>query len=245
MIAFNLIEVADSLPEGWRLWRNWHLAIAPDNKTEIEALEADGGQYLGYTQQWEYEGNYHTPAYLVPMVKTLFDNYSYLRRKKVAIDLKYAAFKAEKERFDLFRLYFLAIRIDKGMLFKIGITSRPKIEARIEEIKSDLKHLGVTCVEVLCELTGYSFLEAFFKAEYEAKGRKIGSLSEYFAFSDDELDEIMNEFKRLGYSSTNHRDSIRQGMHKARLLGKHVGRKKDGEGFLQKPKSKLVYFFQI
>lgn len=44
------IEVGDSLPEGWQLWRNWHLAIAPDNKTEIEALEADGGRYLGYTR---------------------------------------------------------------------------------------------------------------------------------------------------------------------------------------------------
>lgn len=44
------VEVADSLFEGWRLWHKWHLAIAPDNKTEIEALEVDGGRYLGYTR---------------------------------------------------------------------------------------------------------------------------------------------------------------------------------------------------
>lgn len=44
------IEIADSLSEGWRLWHKWHLAIAPDNKREIEALEADGGQYLGYAR---------------------------------------------------------------------------------------------------------------------------------------------------------------------------------------------------
>ncbi|MDQ4142066.1 MAG: methyltransferase domain-containing protein [Bacteroidota bacterium] len=44
------LEVADSLPEGWRLWRQWHLAIAPDNQTEIEALEADKGRYLGYVR---------------------------------------------------------------------------------------------------------------------------------------------------------------------------------------------------
>ncbi len=44
------IEVADSLLEGWRLWRQWHLAIAPDNQTEIEALEADKGRYLGYVR---------------------------------------------------------------------------------------------------------------------------------------------------------------------------------------------------
>jgi hypothetical protein len=44
------IEIADSLSEGWRLWHKWHLAVAPDNKTEIEALEADSGRYLGYAR---------------------------------------------------------------------------------------------------------------------------------------------------------------------------------------------------
>ena len=42
--------MADSLAEGWRLWRRWHLAIAPDNKIEIDALTADAGLYLGYTR---------------------------------------------------------------------------------------------------------------------------------------------------------------------------------------------------
>jgi hypothetical protein len=40
------IEIADTLPDGWRLWRDWHLAIAPDNRKEIEALETDEGRYL-------------------------------------------------------------------------------------------------------------------------------------------------------------------------------------------------------
>lgn len=44
------IEVADTLPDGWRLWRDWHLAIAPDNRVEIEALEKDEGRYLGYVR---------------------------------------------------------------------------------------------------------------------------------------------------------------------------------------------------
>lgn len=42
------IEVADSMQGGWKFWRDWHLAIAPDNATEIKALEADMGRYLGY-----------------------------------------------------------------------------------------------------------------------------------------------------------------------------------------------------
>ena len=42
------VVLADAMPEGWRFWRAWHLSVAPDNKTEIEALEADAGEYLGY-----------------------------------------------------------------------------------------------------------------------------------------------------------------------------------------------------
>ena len=44
------IVVADTLPDGWRLWRDWHRVIAPANKAEIQALEADQGRYLGYVR---------------------------------------------------------------------------------------------------------------------------------------------------------------------------------------------------
>ena len=44
------IEVADTLHDGWRLWLDWHHAIAPDNHVEIEALEEDRGRYLGYVR---------------------------------------------------------------------------------------------------------------------------------------------------------------------------------------------------
>ena len=44
------VEIADILPDGWRLWLDWHRAIAPDNAVEIRALEADGGRHLGYVR---------------------------------------------------------------------------------------------------------------------------------------------------------------------------------------------------
>jgi len=44
------IDVADTLPDGWRLWRDWITAVAPDNAVEIRALEADRGSYLGYVR---------------------------------------------------------------------------------------------------------------------------------------------------------------------------------------------------
>lgn len=42
------IELADTMHDGWRLWLDWHRAVAPDNEAEINALEADRGSYLGY-----------------------------------------------------------------------------------------------------------------------------------------------------------------------------------------------------
>jgi hypothetical protein len=35
------VDVSDIMPEGWRLWLDWHTVIAPDNKVDIKALEAD------------------------------------------------------------------------------------------------------------------------------------------------------------------------------------------------------------
>jgi cyclopropane fatty-acyl-phospholipid synthase-like methyltransferase len=44
------VELADTLPDGWRFWRDWLKVIAPENVTEIQALEADSGGHLGYVR---------------------------------------------------------------------------------------------------------------------------------------------------------------------------------------------------
>jgi cyclopropane fatty-acyl-phospholipid synthase-like methyltransferase len=44
------IDVADTMPDGWQRWLDWHRVVAPDNATEIAALEADRGRYLGYVR---------------------------------------------------------------------------------------------------------------------------------------------------------------------------------------------------
>lgn len=44
------VTVADTMPDGWRRWLDWHRAIAPDNAVEIDALEADHGRTLGYVR---------------------------------------------------------------------------------------------------------------------------------------------------------------------------------------------------
>ena len=44
------IDVADTMPDGWQRWLDWHRVIAPDNELEISALEADRGSFLGYVR---------------------------------------------------------------------------------------------------------------------------------------------------------------------------------------------------
>ena len=44
------IEMADTLPEGWRGWLDWLRVVAPDNATEVQAVDADHGRYLGYVR---------------------------------------------------------------------------------------------------------------------------------------------------------------------------------------------------
>lgn len=44
------VELADTLPDGWRLWSAWHRAVAPENTLEISTVEQDGGRYLGYVR---------------------------------------------------------------------------------------------------------------------------------------------------------------------------------------------------
>jgi cyclopropane fatty-acyl-phospholipid synthase-like methyltransferase len=44
------VERADKLTDGWQLWLRWVRLIAPENTIELQALEADGGRYLGYVR---------------------------------------------------------------------------------------------------------------------------------------------------------------------------------------------------
>ncbi|HEY5857138.1 MAG TPA: class I SAM-dependent methyltransferase [Aldersonia sp.] len=48
----SLVDVvlADTMPDGWQLWRDWQRAVAPDNSVEIDTITADAGRYLGYVR---------------------------------------------------------------------------------------------------------------------------------------------------------------------------------------------------
>lgn len=67
------IELADTMPEGWQHWLAWHRLIAPDNATEIRALEADRGSHLGYVR---VIGRRRSEVALIAPIVSLPENYT-------------------------------------------------------------------------------------------------------------------------------------------------------------------------
>jgi hypothetical protein len=44
------VEIAEPMPDGWKRWLDWHHVVAPNNATEIKAVEEDRGRLLGYVR---------------------------------------------------------------------------------------------------------------------------------------------------------------------------------------------------
>jgi SAM-dependent methyltransferase len=63
------VSVADTMPDGWRCWLDWHRVVAPDNAAEIQALEADHGDYIAYVRvigRRRADAQLHDPVVSIP-----------------------------------------------------------------------------------------------------------------------------------------------------------------------------------
>lgn len=93
-------------------------------------------------------------------------------------------YQAQLRRILLNYLYFLEIKADGQVFYKIGITTR-QIEERIAEIQRDLKgHFSNVVVNLLGLWQHRGNVELYFKHRYKAFNYPIGSLTEYFKFAD-------------------------------------------------------------
>ena len=71
--GFMDMDLADTMPDGWQLWLDWHRVVAPDNEVEIKAIEADRGNYLGYVRlvgRRRAEAKFEEPIVSIPMQYT-------------------------------------------------------------------------------------------------------------------------------------------------------------------------------
>jgi SAM-dependent methyltransferase len=67
------VQLADTMPDGWRLWLDWQRAASPDNGVEIEAVEADHGGSLAYVRvvaRRRAEAEFDEPLASVPVEYT-------------------------------------------------------------------------------------------------------------------------------------------------------------------------------
>jgi cyclopropane fatty-acyl-phospholipid synthase-like methyltransferase len=67
------VDLAETMPDGWRLWLDWHKAEYPGNEAEIQALEADRGSYLGYTR---VTGRRNSEAKLADQILSIPEQYT-------------------------------------------------------------------------------------------------------------------------------------------------------------------------
>jgi cyclopropane fatty-acyl-phospholipid synthase-like methyltransferase len=44
------VDIADTMPDGWQRWIDWQRVVSPYNETELAAVAADRGRYLGYVR---------------------------------------------------------------------------------------------------------------------------------------------------------------------------------------------------
>ena len=91
-------------------------------------------------------------------------------------------YRAQLRRILLNSLYFLEVKADGNIFYKIGITTR-SIEERIAEVQRDVRaHYSDVAVSLLGLWEHRGNVELYFKHRYQPFNYRIGKLTEYFAF---------------------------------------------------------------
>lgn len=104
-------------------------------------------------------------------------------------------YRAQMRRILEVMLYFIEVRTPEQVLHKIGVTSR-LLEQRLSEIKADLRpHFGTVELIPLGTWAHRGNVEPYFKHRYRAFQHPIGTLTEYFAFSD--VKAVLRDLRRM------------------------------------------------
>ena len=76
------IELADSMPDGWRFWVEWQKVVAPENLAEIRAIEGDAGELMGYIRAVAQRRQGAKPDEIIQSVPTTYMPQPFLRSSK-------------------------------------------------------------------------------------------------------------------------------------------------------------------
>jgi hypothetical protein len=91
-------------------------------------------------------------------------------------------YRAQLRRILVNALYFLEVKAEGKIFYKIGVTTRPS-EERIAEVQRDVRaHYSDVAVSLLGLWEHRGNVELYFKHRYQPFNYRIGKLTEYFAF---------------------------------------------------------------
>ncbi|BAZ16435.1 hypothetical protein NIES4071_83120 [Calothrix sp. NIES-4071] len=111
------------------------------------------------------------------------------------IDLQ--LYRAQLRRILSCTLYFLEIQTDKELFYKVGVTGR-HIQKRLKEVEIDLvAHYKTIKIEVLGAWENRGNIEKYFKHRYQSFNYPIGSLTEYYKFSSDNVKTVMDDLQQI------------------------------------------------
>ncbi len=117
-------------------------------------------------------------------------------------DLKYRLtdlklYRAQLQRILSCTLYFLEIKTDKDILYKVGVTTRPVIK-RVAEVEIDLlAHYQTVEIKVLGSWAHRGNVEKYFKHRYQEFNYPIGNLTEYYKFNTEDIKIVLSDLQQM------------------------------------------------
>lgn len=192
----------------------------------FKSLNSKG--FFNYLDEYRFEANELSQIYTLkmPYKKTLkfFEN-QFLNSTSDAINSMY-------QKLNNCHLYFIDITTPNERFQKIGISNNYK--RREKEIYSFLKkHYEEVYIKPIL-LSKIAILEHYFKKKNQSNQFKIGTASEYFKFSDQEISTLKKELKASFFAKKEHRDKIMNGL---KRKSSNVRKSESQNTFLEKPKN--------
>jgi hypothetical protein len=110
-------------------------------------------------------------------------------------DLK--LYRAQLQRILSSSLYFLEIETNIGIIYKIGVTTRPVLK-RVAEVKINLlAHYSSAAIKVLGTWEHRGNIELYFKHRYQSFNHPIGSLTEYYKFNAEDTEMVLRDLQQM------------------------------------------------
>lgn len=104
-------------------------------------------------------------------------------------------YRAQWRRILSTTLYFLEVQAAGETLYTIGVTQR-SVDERVAEIAQELRVVaGDVVIRVLGTWPQRGNVELYFKHRYQAEQRRLGSLTEYFAFAG--VRPVLQDLRRM------------------------------------------------